>query len=140
MDNRPLYTIAFIFIALFLSVVVSVVNAALPNTPLFEITPPTQFVSGASLNPAVDLAAIRVYCTGPEVMPPFDITVPDNIRTDGIVAWEAPFAMFAPGDWSCTASAITVPLFGGGESAQTAAVPFQIAVPIPGPPITFTVR
>lgn len=89
----------------------------------FTWDPPTQYEDGTTLINA-DIAEYRIYCGGQLLA-----TVPNEPEGTGSYVAE-----LAAGDYSCTATAVTVL---GVESAESNAVTFTVAPGVPNPPAQF---
>ena len=103
------------------------VLAAMPFNPEFSWTAPTQYVSGAALDPDTDLHptdAWNFYCDG-DLAP--RITLPRSDR-----AWVTQVGDFAVGSHSCYVTATDTE---GDESAPSGTVNFTVEADAPVPPV-----
>ena len=108
------------------------VLADLPYNPRFSWTPPSQWSNEEPLDPA-EIAEYRLYCT-----PGIDTQIITNITAP--FEWTAPQDLFLPGSYACHMTAVAVSARGGGESAPSDSVNFDIIPNVPGPVIIFTVQ
>jgi len=111
--------------------------AALPYSPFFSWTLPTQNVDGSTIPATGDgaLQDVRIYCAKGST--PTPALAPKAIVNVPVTSWQSSNADWTPGDWSCVATA-TNNL--GEESAPTNALPFTIAAPVPTAPNVFNVQ
>ncbi|MCV0441462.1 MAG: hypothetical protein K5880_22980 [Hydrogenophaga sp.] len=93
--------------------------------PELTIIAPTEYVSGAPL-PLSELTEYRLYCDGETV--PLATVAPTGASTP----WQAEWGTFAPGDHSCTATAVN---YEGSESAPSSPRTFTVARDQPGAPV-----
>jgi hypothetical protein len=103
--------------------------AELPYSPIFRWSPPTHFVSGAPLDPLVDLSQYRLYCDR------FDSTVETMPNVDN--EWSAPRGLFGLGEHTCYMTAVGID---DAESAPSNSLTFVIEADAPQPVIIFEVR
>jgi len=98
--------------------------------PLFTWVPPSEFVSGASLDPLTDLSEYRLYC-------PVGPTVPTQTISNTDNSFQAPPGMFPSGDYECHMTAISV---AGDESTPSNTKLFTVTPDRPGPIVIFEVN
>lgn len=98
--------------------------------PLFQWTPPSEFVSGAPLDPLTDLSEYRLYC-------PVGPTVPTQTLSNTNNSFQAPFGMFPSGDYECHMTAVDTI---GSESVASNTKLFTVTPDRPGPIVIFEVN
>ena len=103
--------------------------AELPFQPVFQWEGPTEFVSGAPLDPAKDLSEFRLYCDG-------SAESTEALPNEGN-AWEAPVGFFSEGEHTCQMTAVSL---NGEESEPSNSQTFVIGKDRPRPIVTFEVR
>lgn len=95
--------------------------------PRFTWEPPTEFVSGHRLDPAVDLVEFRLYCT-----PQLDGAPIVLEHTDA--EWQAPNRLFPPGDYACYMTSLATT---GIESDPSNTAEFTVSPDRPRPTVLF---
>ena len=103
--------------------------ADLPYQPTLRWEGPTEWVSGAPLDPATDLLEYRLYCEG------FEGTT-ETFPADGN-EWTAPPRVFAAGEHTCYMTAVALD---GSESDPSNTRTFEVATDRPAPMVIFEVR
>lgn len=96
------------------------------ETKTFTWTPPTEYENGTALDNA-DLGEYRIYCNGSLLA-----SVPNEpLNTNTYVT------TLDPGDYSCTATAVTT---AGIESAESNPANFTVVPGVPNPPAQFAIQ
>lgn len=98
--------------------------------PFFQWTGPTEFVSGAPLDPLTDLSEYRLYCPSGPTVPTQTIPNTDN-------SFQAPGGMFPPGTYTCHMTAVDL---AGDESVPSNDKTFTVLADRPGPIVIFEVN
>ena len=112
-----------------LLLVSSIAFADLPESPRFTWTNPTQYTDGTPLNPATELAEIKVHCTGA-------MTFEGVVSTMPVVEeFLTPTGVFADGNYVCHYTSVDI--LGRESEPSNPTREFTVgAAPPPPPPPT----
>lgn len=100
--------------------------------PTFQWTPPSEFESGAALDPQTDLMEFRLYCTPTILMQTIVQLAPPY-------SWTAPGGLFPPGDYTCEMTAVASAANGGLESGPSNSASVTVSPDRPAPIVIFTI-
>lgn len=104
--------------------------ADLPFQPTFTWTLPTAYTDGSVLDPAFELDAVNLYCTGAAaVQQTFPVST----------SFTSPVGMFSAGIYACHLTVVANLANGGAESSPSNTVNFTVSQKAPSPMIDFGV-
>lgn len=105
--------------------------------PVFIWSPPTTFADGSTLNPSVDIAEYRLYCS-----PDIGSQVIDTVSagTEAPYSWKPSSQVFPVGQFDCSMTAVSTTIHGGLESVKSNLVVVTVDPSAPSPVIILEVQ
>ncbi len=116
------------YLLLLITLISTTALADLPFQPTFTWTLPTAYTDGSVLDPAFELDAVDLYCTGAAVV---QQTFPVS------TSFTSPIGMFIAGDYACHLTTTANLANGGAESGASNIVNFTVSQKAPNPIVNF---